>query len=618
MPQRQLQLSTRRLGFGFLILAISVASATWLAYRQQKAIEQVTHTLEVDAKVAGVLSLLQDAETGQRGYLLTGRKDFLEPYNNALQKLTPQLNDLQVATSDNPAQQQLVTRLRVVASQRQDLLRELVAAHGSGDPISVPRLYDGKVLMDEIRSISASMRSEEDRLLAIRASAALSYWYLVLGALLGSTILICVLAASTLRSLRQQIVEISGARDLLASTNRQLEHEALTRKTAEAQIRQMQKIEAVGQLTGGIAHDFNNMLAIIMGSLDIAQRRLTGSEDGRIGRGIQSAMDGARRASQLTARLLAFSRQQPLAPNVCDFNKLISSMSELLRRSLGETIELEVVSAGGLWRCYCDLAQIEQAIFNLCVNARDAMPDGGKLTIETSNASLDDAYAVANSEVNAGQYVLLSVTDTGSGMSPDVAEKAFDPFYTTKGVGKGTGLGLSQVHGFIRQSNGHVKIYSEVGRGTTVKIYLPRHYGDEREGSLLSIPETTVARAYAGETIFVVEDDQQVRQTTVETLRELGYLVQHAPDAARALEMLSNAVRVDLLFTDVVMPSMNGRQLAARAMEISPNLKVLYTTGYTRNAVIHNGVLDHDVAFIAKPFTFAQLAAKVRQVLDNG
>jgi nitrogen-specific signal transduction histidine kinase/CheY-like chemotaxis protein len=396
-----------------------------------------------------------------------------------------------------------------------------------------------------------------------------------------------------------------------------LEHEALTRKTAEAQIRQMQKIEAVGQLTGGIAHDFNNMLAIIMGSLDIAQRRLTGSEDGRIGRGIQSAMDGARRASQLTARLLAFSRQQPLAPNVCDFNKLISSMSELLRRSLGETIELEVVSAGGLWRCYCDLAQIEQAIFNLCVNARDAMPDGGKLTIETSNASLDDAYAVANSEVNAGQYVLLSVTDTGSGMSPDVAEKAFDPFYTTKGVGKGTGLGLSQVHGFIRQSNGHVKIYSEVGRGTTVKIYLPRHYGDEREGSLLAIPETTVARAYAGETIFVVEDDQQVRQTTVETLRELGYLVQHAPDAARALEMLSNAVRVDLLFTDVVMPSMNGRQLAARAMEISPNLKVLYTTGYTRNAVIHNGVLDHDVAFIAKPFTFAQLAAKVRQVLDN-
>jgi CheY-like chemotaxis protein len=202
-------------------------------------------------------------------------------------------------------------------------------------------------------------------------------------------------------------------------------------------------------------------------------------------------------------------------------------------------------------------------------------------------------------------------------MSPDVVEKAFDPFYTTKSVGKGTGLGLSQVHGFIKQSNGHVKIYSEVGRGTTVKIYLPRHYGDEREGSLLAIPEATVARAYAGETILVVEDDEQVRQTTVETLRELGYMVQHAADATRALDILSNAVRVDLLFTDVVMPSMSGRQLAARAMEISPNLKVLYTTGYTRNAVIHNGVLDHDVAFIAKPFTFVELAAKVRQVLDN-
>jgi signal transduction histidine kinase/ActR/RegA family two-component response regulator len=616
MPRQQLQLSTRRLAIGFLALAISVASATWLVYRQQRAVEQVTHTLEVNNKLAGILSLLQGEETGQRGYLLTGSRDFLEPYDNALANIDPQLDDLQVTTSDNPTQQEFLSRLRSVASQRHALLNEMIVAHGRGDPIDTSRLNDAKALMDEIRSISASMQAEENRLLAIRTSDASSYWYLILGALLGSAVLTCVIATVTLRSLRQRFMEIAGARDSLAATNRQLEHEALTRKTAEAQVRQMQKIEAVGQLTGGIAHDFNNMLAIIVGSLELAKRRLTGSEDARVARGIQNAMEGAQRAAQLTARLLAFSRQQPLAPQVCDLNKLISNMSELLRRSLGEAIEIEAVSAGGLWRCYCDLAQTEQAILNLCVNARDAMPDGGKLTIETSNASLDDSYAAANTEVAAGQYVLLSVTDTGSGMSEDVIERAFDPFYTTKAVGKGTGLGLSQVHGFIKQSKGHVKIYSEVGRGTTVKIYLPRHYGDELDVSARAVSPATSARARAGETILVVEDDEQVRQATVEMLRELGYLVLHATDAAHALKMLPGMARVDLLFTDVVMPGMSGRQLATRAAEILPNLKVLYTTGYTRNAVIHNGVLDRDVAFIAKPFTILDLAAKVRQVLD--
>ena len=394
-----------------------------------------------------------------------------------------------------------------------------------------------------------------------------------------------------------------------------LTNEMAERTAAEAQLRQMQKMESIGQLTGGIAHDFNNMLAIVIGSLDLARRRLSGAEHPQVTQCLNNAREGAQRAAVLTARLLAFSRQQPLAPQLLDPNKLVGGMSELLRRTLGENIHVETVLAGGLWRTFADPAQLESAIINLAINARDAMPTGGKLTIETANSDLDERYARAHAEVEPGQYVLISVSDTGTGMAPEVVERAFDPFYTTKGAGKGTGLGLSQVFGYVKQSGGHVKIYSEIGRGTTVKVYLPRHLGaasttlaDEAEKAALPLgtPDTIV---------LVVEDEEPVRHMTVDALRELGYTVVQASDGKEALQHLQLQPRIDVMFTDIVMPDMTGRELVDQARKSRPDLKVLYTTGYTRNAVVHNGVLDRDVAFLPKPFTLEQLAAKIRDVL---
>jgi CheY-like chemotaxis protein len=364
-----------------------------------------------------------------------------------------------------------------------------------------------------------------------------------------------------------------------------------------------------------VAHDFNNMLAIVIGSLDIARRKLD-RDPARAAQSIDNAVQGAERAAQLTARLLAFSRPQPLAPRAVDVNRLVSGMSELLRRTIGEQIRFETVLAGGLWSAFVDAAQLENAVINLSVNARDAMPDGGMLTIETGNTHLDDAYVAAHSDVPPGQYVMISVTDTGSGMAPEVIERAFEPFFTTKGVGKGTGLGLSQVFGFVKQSGGHVKIYSEPGHGTSVKLYLKRHHGAVDAADPSTDDGGALPQSRPGETILVVEDEAQVRLMSVDALRELGYVVLHADDAEQALEMLGGVARVDLLFTDVIMPGMNGRKLAERAAALRPGLKVLFTTGYTKNAIVHNGVLDHDVSLLSKPFTVRQLAAKIRDVLD--
>jgi PAS domain S-box-containing protein len=397
-----------------------------------------------------------------------------------------------------------------------------------------------------------------------------------------------------------------------------LRTEVEEREAAESQLRQLQKMESIGQLTGGIAHDFNNMLAIVIGSLDLAKRRLL-TEPQRALKSIENAEEGARRSSQLTARLLAYSRQQALTPEVLNVNKLVGGMSELLRRTIGESVRVETVLAGGLWNSLADSVQLESAIVNLCVNARDAMPNGGKLTIETANAHLDDAYAARSPGTTPGQYVLIGVTDTGIGMPPEVVERAFDPFYTTKGVGKGTGLGLSQVYGFVRQSGGHVKIYSEPGQGTTVKIYLPRHTA---VAEVLDVEEKILDQALPaakeGEILLVVEDEEAVRRMAVDVLRDLGYTVVQASDGPQAIDILHVQPRISLLFTDVVMPKMNGRVLADQAKKMRPELKVLFTTGYTRNAVVHNGMLDAGVAFLPKPFTVAELARKVRRVLDGG
>ncbi|KAK0357073.1 hypothetical protein LTR94_002294 [Friedmanniomyces endolithicus] len=386
------------------------------------------------------------------------------------------------------------------------------------------------------------------------------------------------------------------------------------REQVEEALRQSQKMEAVGQLTGGIAHDFNNMLAVIVGSLDLLNRRL-GDEDARAKRYVDAALEGAGRAATLTQRLLAFSRQQPLNPEVLDANKLVPGMSELLIHSLGTDVRLETVLAAGLWRTHADRNQLENVVLNLAVNARDAMPEGGRLTIETQNVHFDDRYAAAHLGVPPGHYVLIAISDTGCGMPPEIIAKAFDPFFTTKQVGKGTGLGLSQVYGFVKQSGGHVKIYSELGQGTTVKIYLPRFIGDEIEAEQLSIGDLPLGEEQ--EIILVVEDEPAVRQFSVDALTELGYQVLEADGAVAALQLIDAHPEISLLFTDIVMPDINGRKLADEAQRRRPELKVLYTSGYTRNAVVHNGVIDPGVELIGKPFTIEQLATKVRNVLES-
>ena len=389
------------------------------------------------------------------------------------------------------------------------------------------------------------------------------------------------------------------------------------REEIEDALRQAQKMEAVGQLTGGIAHDFNNLLTVITGNVDMARRALGSGESSRALRALDNAQKGAQRAASLTQRLLAFSRRQPLAPKVVNVDRLVAGMSDLLHRALGEQVQLETVATPGLWQVEVDPNQLESAILNLAVNSRDAMPDGGKLTIETANARLDDQYSAAHAEVAPGNYVVIAVTDTGSGMSKETLARVFDPFFTTKGVGKGTGLGLSMVYGFVKQSGGHVKIYSEPNEGTTVKIYLPRvmSAGDSDE----KIEVAEVDRMRREQRILVVEDDDDVRAYTVEILRELGYRVLEAHDAASALSLLERQEqRVDLLFTDIVMPGLSGRDLADGARESHPAIKVLFTTGYARNAIVHGGRLDPGVEMIAKPFTYVALAEKIADVLDGG
>ena len=403
----------------------------------------------------------------------------------------------------------------------------------------------------------------------------------------------------------------SVTRDVTHEKTRQAELEA-----AQEQLRQAQKMEAVGQLTGGIAHDFNNLLTGVIGSLDMMQRQLAKGDMSKMERYTTTAITSANRAAALTHRLLAFSRRQPLDPKPVSANRLVTGMEELLRRTIGEAVRLEIVTAGGLWQTLCDPHQLESAILNLAINARDAMPEGGTLTIETCNAHLDDAYAARQREVKPGQYVCICVTDTGVGMSADTIAKAFEPFFTTKPIGQGTGLGLSMIYGFARQSEGYAKIYSEEGKGTTFKLYLPRHYGEGEEEEGHSVELGDELRAERGEVVLVVEDETAVRSLVVDVLEELGYRAIEAVDGPSGLKILHSRRRIDLLVTDIGLPGLNGRQLADAARERRPDLKILFMTGYAENATIANGFLDPGMSMMTKPFAIDALATRIRNIIE--
>lgn len=590
-----------------MLLIIVLAFTLALDARLQEETRWIEHTLEVKSVVSDYEAVVSAAESGQRGFLMSGEESYLEPYNLALIELPKIRARLRSLVSDSAEQLANVDALATETESRLGLLAENITSRRTGNSAEVQASFQAHrgqaVMMTVLNRLKLLNDIERQKLTERRSTAEASAHALKWVVALGVLLLVASLGFWILSARRQERV--------LTETNVSLRESIEQAEASAAQIRQMQKMEAIGQLTGGIAHDFNNMLAIIVGGIQIATRRIKKGEAGAE-QYLGTALEGAQRAASLVKRMLAFSKQQPLTPSVLDVNKLVAGMSELIDRALGETIKMETVLAGGLWRANVDPSQLENAILNLCVNARDAMPEGGHLTVETANSHLDESYCRAHPGVPAGQYVLLAVTDNGEGMSASTLQKAFDPFFSTKVAGKGTGLGLSQVYGFVKQSGGHIKIYSEPDHGTTVKVYLPRHFGEPAaEAATIAAPEPVKVQA----TILVVEDEPAVRSLTAAHLKDAGYTVIEASDGKTALEVLANGMRVDLLLTDIVMPGMNGRKLADAALQDQPNMRVLFMTGFTRNAVVHNGVVDQGVTLITKPFTSDELCGVVQKLL---
>ena len=605
--------------FGLVILAGLMAAA--MVERVNSAADWVAHSLEVEGRASELLGRLQDLELAKRGFLLTRSNGFIPSYDEARTAIPQALAKLHSLVADSRDQTARVDRMGLSI---QDILTttartiELGRNGQFAEATAFVMTGRGQQTLESFRAIVDEFNAAESDLLKKREAAEATARAIMLGMVL---IILASAAGAALGALL-----LSGAliRELRQRTEA-LAEETRVRKDAQAILAQTQKMESIGQLAGGIAHDFNNLMTVVIGNLDSAERRLArgGPADASsIGRPIAAAMQGARRAASLTQRLLAFSRQQVLSPQQVDLNRLVASLSEMLTRTVGETIAVETILGSGLWPTFVDVSQLENAIVNLVVNARDAMPSGGRITIETANASLDEAYCRQFGDVAPGQYALLSVSDTGTGISPEHLSKVFEPFFTTKSASMRTGLGLAMIYGFVKQSKGHIRIYSEVGHGTTAKIYLPRMIGAARAKSVPAAARGESAQsptARPGEVVLMVEDDEDVLDSTVTLLRELGYSVLAARNGAAALAQLQGSERVDILFTDVVLPQgMNGRALAIEAAALRPTLPVLFTTGYARNAIIHDGRLDPDVQFLAKPYTQQDIAQKLRAVLDAG
>ncbi len=708
-----------RIVFVLMPLVLLLALAAFLTVRFNDNLRndraQIQHTYGTIDAAQDVLNAIQAAETGQRGYILTQRLSYLEPYNTALATLNQSLDRLTSRLTATPTQQrrggtlqQLITEklhgmqatIDVAQSQGFEAARELVLTDS------------GKTVMDGIRAVIAEIKAEETANLSNRLGDTdesqrrvliVAIGGTVLGllvVLIGAAVLIfsnlrlrrverglerqSVLLQATLDNIRDGIAffnpsgrlsvfnrnffsllefpydlavpgtslkslysveagrpqraldnlpalpapvgtppapfqitvgacEIEVLRDIMPDGSLLISCEDVTRRShAETIIRQSQKLEAIGQLTGGVAHDFNNLLQVIGSNLDLLSQDFKGDE--RTTRRLQGAIAGTERGARLTRQLLAFARRQPLDPKPIDLGKLVRGMTELLKRSLGERVEVETAVGGGLWTALADVSQVENAVLNLAINARDAMSEGGKLTIEVANAFLDEVYAAEHIEVRPGQYVMLAVSDTGIGMAPEVVSRAFEPFFTTKPEGAGTGLGLSQVYGYVKQSGGHVKIYSERSHGTTIKLYLPR----TKLAEAVDVGPLSRAQHGDGETVLVVEDDAAVRSGVVDMLGGWGYRVLQAENADAALAVMASGTSVDLLFTDVVMPGhIKTRDFVREAQTRQPNMAVLFTSGYTENAIIHDGRLDEGVLLLSKPYRQDDLARKIRTALSK-
>ena len=607
-------------GFGLVVIAI--LAVLFGLIRSRDADLLVLHTVEVQKAAQEVLIAARDAENAKRSYLLTATPEEQESFNAAMSAVPEKVDALRKRTMDNPAQQARLARLAQLLDTKLNELRLTQGMNADGrrdDALAIINTPESRALTSNIRAEIGAILDTERRLLGDRQRYATATRYLLaafVGAALLAAGLLTVLLALAMRKAMQRLVE----------RTRELEQESKLRLDAEDTLRQAQKMEAVGQLTGGIAHDFNNLLTIIIGNLDTIKRGLATAAEGsaaalakKLKRPTDAALQGATSAGQLTHRLLAFSRRQALAPARIDVNKLVTGMLDMLRRTLGADVSIETVFGGGLWPAFADAHQLESALLNLALNAKSAMPNGGCLTIETANTFLDENYVRRFGDVTPGQYVVLCVTDTGTGIPKQILDRVFEPFFTTKGTGEGSGLGLAMVHGFVKQSGGHVRIYSEEGDGTTVKVYLPRLLTDEIAATPSALPpdKSPAPRARHGETILVVEDNEGVRHYAKEVLEELGYLVLSAEDASEALKLFAKAPRIDLLFTDVVLPgAMTGRGLAEELRRRRPDLPALFTTGYTRNAIVHQGRLDPDVHLLNKPYTHQDLGRKIRMLLD--
>ncbi len=619
MLQRYRQMTENPLFSGFLLLFLAGFATLMVAQWRFATGSTMAVAQQVRSEAAELKLRLSDAETRQRAYMLSGDPRDLAAFEASRNLIFSAYDALGRTVASDPHQAERVHQLRrAIESRLADLLAmtRYVKLDQRDQALALMRGHGGQSSMDDARRILDAILTDEARHLEQMQGDLLISGWLTRGGLIASLMLATFMAVQTQRRSEIQLRELSQSNAALEEAYASLQRETESRLMTEQALRQAQKMEALGSLTGGISHDFNNMLAIVIGSLDMLSRRMGPDAEPRLMRLIDNAMSGANRAATLTQRLLSFARMQPLEPQTLDVGLLVNGMVELLRRTLGEMVELKTTIAPALWRTRADPGQLENAIVNLAVNARDAMPGGGLLTLAVDNIEI---AADVSQTIQPGAYVRLRVTDTGMGMSADIISRAFDPFFTTKGVGKGTGLGLSQVYGFVTQTGGHIDISSQPGSGTTIAILLPRDSEPATRADDVGqiMIETSLPHARNGEVILVVEDEDDVRQMSCDALRELGYDVISAGSGPEALERAAGHARIDLLFSDIVMPGMTGGQLAQTMRLERPGLPVLYVTGYAADSRMLEDP-ETGAVFLTKPFTHAQLAQKVRQVLDAG